>query len=201
MSDSIVREQRRRGDGKRVDVWEAMLPNGQRADIPLYMRRDVDTKYRFYVELNKDEHMIAGHLEADTPAELRQLLDTAMENHVHTTWDKQLLIEFEDYENDQRAPDDPGTHTLEVQWRVIYCKRVGKHMLYVHADDIYPRYQTSYGGKPKHFMPWSQHREDVLRELGRMIHMANERLNGLLDSDRLADQLDYTTVAGNLLTQ
>jgi hypothetical protein len=56
-------------------------------------------------------------------------------------------------------------------------------------------------GEDFHIIPWTQHREDILRNLGRVLHEANDKLVKLVHEDGMTKALDEATTTSHLLTE
>ena len=87
-------------------------------------------------------------------------------------------------------------------------KVIDGFLCYLQDGELFTR--TNYIGKKKtwcrrdndfHIIPWTQHREDILRNLGRALHEANDKLVKLVHEDGMAKALDAATPTGRFLTE
>lgn len=205
-SDSIVTGPRRRTDGRKFDTWEVMFPGrdqgfGSRiTEVEVFVKR-TDESYKFFLDISKEKkHPFNCHLEARTPDELKNMLDAVTQDHVEKTWTKKLRVNFDSWQNARTSPEDPGDHSLKVEWYVVMCKKVDGYFLYMHDGEFTVR-DTRFGHDKEVFLPWTQQREDVLRSLGNAIHTAHQRLEKLLKEDKLADALDNAVNGNHFLTE
>ena len=177
---------RKTRDGKKFDTWEVHLPDDTKASVEVYVCRGDENTYRFHAKPPFED---AQDLWADSPEELNELVNAAVEKDIQARWDKCLLVECQTYSNERTDPEDPGTHELSFEWHVCWKKKVANRILYVHDGETFPR-DFGHRREASCFLPWTQNREDSLRQLGQLVHEANNRLVKLLRDDGLAKLLD-----------
>jgi hypothetical protein len=197
--------------GKKIDTWKVCFPGKdacnaygkQSCDIDVYMKRDEDSVYEFFLDLSPEKgHPFKAHLYAETPTELKDLLNVAAMKNILETWEKKLMVKFDKSSWRSVAPEDQGDHELSMEWRIVYCKNVGKRTVFVYKDELFTRHKNE--GHERNdgweMMPWTQQREDVLRSLGIAIQEANERLVKLVSEGKMTDALDGAASGVKLLT-
>lgn len=203
-TDSVVSRPSRRTDGRKIDTWEVRIPNGKKVfgwregvqTVDIYMMRDDDSTYVFYLEIPREAGKFGtSKLMAKTPTELKDMLNLAVTAYIERDWDKGLLVKMGYTRNNMAGAEDPGEHELQLEWHVVYSQKCGKYTLYVEEGDLFQRDLDS----SSKIIPWSQHREDVLRALGKAIHEASVRLQELLHEGGLQSMLDRSTPPQRLL--
>jgi len=195
---SVVMAPSRRSEGRKIDTWEVRIPDGKKhfgwkeevQTVDIYMVRDDDSVYMFYLTPPIPGGKKIG---AKTPTELKELLNLIVTSHIEQEWDKGILVRMEPFHN-HTSPDGPGEHELKVEWHIVYSKKCGKYNLYVEEGDLFQHDRTD--GR---IIPWTQHREDTLRALGKMVHEASTRLNDMLREGELAGALDQVNPGVPLL--
>jgi hypothetical protein len=202
---SVIQGASRRTDGKKVGTWEVVMPDGLRCSVDFHMLRKGSgdgTDYEFYLNLDPQKHHMNGRLAADTPGELAEMLDAAVDKDIRKNWKKMLKVECDSYHNDRQSPEDPGDHELSVRWQVVWCKGVGKKMVWVKDGDKFPM-DLSYTSRPEDisFIPWTQQREDVLRGLGKAIQEAHAKLEEMIRGGKMVSALDSAASGMRMLMQ
>jgi len=175
--------------------------------VDIYMSRNDESIYTFHLDIpiGKSKHRVSSH----DPSELKNLLNKIVAEEIEKTWDKGLVVDVETYTNSHRNPEAPGEHELKVTWHVVLYKVIDDYLCYLEDGELFTR--TNYVGKKKnswhqkddnfHIIPWTQHREDMLCNLGRVLHEANDKLVKLVHEDGMVKALDAATPTSHLLTE